>query len=41
VPPDDRLQLIDQHEPDEFIYDPDYLGVHRTRVKEPEAVGRR
>jgi hypothetical protein len=27
----DPIQLIDQHEPDEFIYDPDYLGVHRTR----------
>ncbi|MET3668006.1 tautomerase family protein [Caulobacter sp. 1776] len=30
VPPDDRFQLIDQHEPGTFIYDPDYLGVHRT-----------
>ncbi|KQV55891.1 MULTISPECIES: tautomerase family protein [unclassified Caulobacter] len=30
VPPDDRFQLIDQYEPGAFIYDPDYLGVHRT-----------
>lgn len=30
VPPDDRFQLIDQHEPGTFFYDPDYLGVHRT-----------
>jgi phenylpyruvate tautomerase PptA (4-oxalocrotonate tautomerase family) len=30
VPPDDRFQLIDQYEPGTFIYDPDYLGVHRT-----------
>ena len=30
VPPDDRFQLIHQHEPGELIYDPDYLGIHRT-----------
>jgi len=30
VPPDDRFQLIDQYEPGTFIYDPDYLGIHRT-----------
>jgi phenylpyruvate tautomerase PptA (4-oxalocrotonate tautomerase family) len=30
VPPDDRFQLIDQYEPGTFVYDPDYLGVHRT-----------
>lgn len=30
VPSADRFQLIHQHEPDEIIYDPDYLGVHRT-----------
>lgn len=30
VPADDHFQLIRQHEPDEFIYDPDYLGIHRT-----------
>lgn len=30
VPLDDRFQLIDQHEPEEFVYDADYLGIHRT-----------
>lgn len=30
VPVADRFQLIHQHERDELIYDPDYLGVHRT-----------
>lgn len=30
VPPDDRFQFIHQHEPEEFIYDPEYLGIHRT-----------
>jgi phenylpyruvate tautomerase PptA (4-oxalocrotonate tautomerase family) len=30
VPADDRFQLIHQHDPDDFIFDPDYLGIHRT-----------
>ncbi|MHB1303632.1 MAG: tautomerase family protein [Acidiphilium sp.] len=30
ISPDDRFQLIHQHEPEEFIYDADYLGLHRT-----------
>jgi len=30
VPADDRFQLIHQYEQGELIYDPDYLGVHRT-----------
>ena len=30
VPADDRLQLIEQLDPGALIYDPDYLGVHRT-----------
>jgi phenylpyruvate tautomerase PptA (4-oxalocrotonate tautomerase family) len=30
VPADDRFQLIQQHEPDELIYDPNYLGIRRT-----------
>jgi phenylpyruvate tautomerase PptA (4-oxalocrotonate tautomerase family) len=30
IPPEDRFQLIHQHEPEEFIYDADYLGIHRT-----------
>jgi phenylpyruvate tautomerase PptA (4-oxalocrotonate tautomerase family) len=31
VPPDDRFHMIHQHEAHEFIYDADYLGVHRTQ----------
>jgi phenylpyruvate tautomerase PptA (4-oxalocrotonate tautomerase family) len=30
VPADDRFQLIQQHEPDELIYDPNYLGIRRS-----------
>ena len=30
VPKDDRFQLIEQFDRDAFVYDPDYLGVHRT-----------
>ena len=30
VPADDRFQLIHQHARDELVYDPDYLGLHRT-----------
>ncbi len=30
IPPDDRFQLIHQHEPEDFIFDADYLGIHRT-----------
>ena len=30
VPPDDRFQIIEQLERDALIYDPDYVGVHRT-----------
>jgi phenylpyruvate tautomerase PptA (4-oxalocrotonate tautomerase family) len=30
VPVDDRFQLIQQHEPDELFYDPNYLGIRRT-----------
>ena len=30
APADDRFQLIHQHAWDELIYDPDYLGLHRT-----------
>jgi phenylpyruvate tautomerase PptA (4-oxalocrotonate tautomerase family) len=30
VPVGDRFQLIHQHQPDEFVYDPNYLGIHRT-----------
>ncbi len=30
VPAGDRFQLIHQHDRDEFVYNADYLGVHRT-----------
>ena len=30
VPPGDRFQMIHQYESDEFVYDADYLGIHRT-----------
>ena len=30
VPPGDRFQLISQHEPEDLIYDAEYLGIHRT-----------
>jgi phenylpyruvate tautomerase PptA (4-oxalocrotonate tautomerase family) len=30
VPPDDRFQLVQQHERGEFFYDPSFAGVHRT-----------
>jgi phenylpyruvate tautomerase PptA (4-oxalocrotonate tautomerase family) len=30
APIDDRFQLIEQREAVELIYDPDYLGIHRT-----------
>ena len=30
VPVEDRFQLIEQYERDDFVYDADYLGIHRT-----------
>ena len=30
IPADDRFQLIHQHDPEEFIFDADYLGIHRS-----------
>ena len=30
VPEKDRFQIITDHWPDEFIYDPDYLGIARS-----------
>lgn len=30
VPPGDRFQIISQHDPDDLIFDADYLGIHRT-----------
>lgn len=30
VPPNDLFQIIGEHATENFIYDPDYAGVHRT-----------
>jgi phenylpyruvate tautomerase PptA (4-oxalocrotonate tautomerase family) len=30
VPPADRFQLITEHELDDFVYDPQYLGISRS-----------
>lgn len=30
IPPEDRFQVITEHPPDSLIYDPQYLGVHRS-----------
>ncbi|MFH0298291.1 tautomerase family protein [Bradyrhizobium sp. 31Argb] len=30
VPEKDRFQLISEHEADGFLFDADYLGIHRT-----------
>ena len=30
IPPDDRFQVITEYLPEALIYDPQYLGVHRS-----------
>lgn len=30
VPHNDHFQIIGEHSADNFIFDPDYLGIHRT-----------
>jgi len=30
IPPDDRFQVLTEHPPEALIYDPQYLGVHRS-----------
>ena len=30
VPPQDRFQLITEHEPEDMIYDPSFLGIDRS-----------
>src|SRR5260370_19053268 len=30
VPHNDQFQIIGEHSADNFIFDPDYLGIHRT-----------
>src|ERR1700730_5561504 len=45
VPPDDRFQVIDEHAPENLLYDPGYLGVQRSDrvifVQIPMSVGRK
>lgn len=31
VPARDRFQLLTEHEPDDFVYDAEYLGIARSR----------
>ncbi|KJC52847.1 4-oxalocrotonate tautomerase [Bradyrhizobium sp. LTSP885] len=30
VPKDDRFQVISEHDAGNFLFDPDYLGIHRS-----------
>ena len=30
VPKDDGFQVVGEHEADDFLFDPDYLGIHRS-----------
>jgi 4-oxalocrotonate tautomerase family enzyme len=30
VPANDRFQVVGEHDADSFLFDPDYLGIHRT-----------
>jgi 4-oxalocrotonate tautomerase len=30
VPKDDRFQIITEHDADSFLFDPDYIGIHRS-----------
>jgi 4-oxalocrotonate tautomerase len=30
IPPDDRFQVITEHAKDTVIYDPEYMGIHRS-----------
>ena len=30
VPANDRFQIVSEHDADSFLFDPDYLGIHRT-----------
>jgi phenylpyruvate tautomerase PptA (4-oxalocrotonate tautomerase family) len=31
VPNNDRFQVIGEHEAENFLFDPDYLGIHRSQ----------
>lgn len=30
APAGDRFQVIAEHDPEDFVFDPDFLGIHRT-----------
>jgi phenylpyruvate tautomerase PptA (4-oxalocrotonate tautomerase family) len=30
VPPKDRFQVVHEHDADDFLFDADYLGIHRS-----------
>ena len=30
VPENDRFQVVGEYEADDFLFDPDYLGIHRS-----------
>jgi phenylpyruvate tautomerase PptA (4-oxalocrotonate tautomerase family) len=30
VPEGDRFMILTEHDEDDFVYDPDYLGIHRS-----------
>lgn len=30
VPKDDHFQIVGEHSAENFVFDPDYLGIHRT-----------
>src|SRR5258708_16414050 len=30
VPPKDRFQVVNEHDAENFLFDPDYLGIHRS-----------
>jgi len=31
APENDRFQVVSEHAPDDFIFDPEFLGIHRTQ----------
>ncbi|PNE09608.1 MAG: tautomerase family protein, partial [Beijerinckiaceae bacterium] len=31
VPENDRFQIVSEHDEGNFLFDPDYLGIHRTK----------
>ncbi|HTQ78003.1 MAG TPA: tautomerase family protein [Burkholderiales bacterium] len=31
VPPDDRFQIVTEHDPEDFVFDREFLGIRRSR----------